>query len=123
MPINNKLRRTQAPSLPFKLIFGLGVSLTLIASQFSPAAAQNSTNEGYQSNERDSLYGDGTFGDLNPMDFIHNAKFRQSRNAQEFDQDSQVQINNSALEFKQQQQQRILEFQNNNNPAEPEENN
>lgn len=113
MPIKSKLQST--------LVLGLGISLTLIASQFSPAVAQN-TNEGYQTNERDSLYG-GTFGNVNPMDFIHNAKFRKSRNAQQFNQDSQVQIDNSALEFKQQQQQRILESQSDNTPAEPEENN
>jgi hypothetical protein len=100
------------------LILSLGISITLIASQFSPAIAQ-STNEGYQSNERDALY-DGTLGDINPMDLIHNAKFRQSRDAGQFSQDSEVQINDSASEFKKQQQQRILESQSQPTPNEAE---
>ena len=103
MPIKNKSQST--------LVLALGVSLTLIFGQMTPAVAQfgNSNNEGYQSNERDSLYGESSFGDFNPMDAIHNLKFRNSRNSEEFSQDSQVQINNSASEFKRLQQQRILD--------------
>lgn len=115
MPIKNKSGSS--------LILGLGVSLTLILGQLTPAVAQigNSTNEGYQSNERDSLYGGGSLGSLNPMDLIHNLKFNSGRSTEEFNQDSQVQINNSASEFKRLQQQRILDSQPNTTSTEPEE--
>ena len=114
MPIKNKSKST--------LILALGISVSVIFGQINSAIAQtgNSGNEGYQSNERDALYGGSTFGDFNPMDAIHNLKFRNSRNSEEFSQDSQVQINNSASEFKRLQQQRVLESQSNNDSDKPE---
>ena len=114
MPIKNKSRST--------LIFGLGVSLTLIFGQLNPAVAQtsNSADQGDQSNEIDPLYG-GTFGNLNPMDLIHNSRFNNGRSSEEFGQDSQVQINDSASEFKRLQQQRMLQSQPNTTPTKPEE--
>lgn len=115
MPIDNKSK--------LSLIFGLGVSFTLILGQLTPTVAQTGTsaNEGYQSNERNSLYGGGTLGDINPMDLIHNLKFNNGRSSAEFNQDSQVQINNSASEFKRLQQQRILDSQPNTTTTAPEE--
>jgi hypothetical protein len=87
----------------------------------TPAAiAQTSdpANEGYQSNEQDSLYGEGLTG-INPLDLIHRAKLNNGRNAAEFDRDSQNNLNNSASEFKRLQQQRILQ-QNQATPTTPE---
>jgi hypothetical protein len=72
------------------------------------ALAQNQDNEGYQSNEQDSLYGDGISG-INPLDLIHRAKLNNDRSTEEFDRDSQNHLNNSASEFKRLQQERILQ--------------
>lgn len=77
-------------------------------------------NEGYQSNEQDSLYGEGLTG-INPVDLIHRAKLSNGRSSEEFDRDSQNTLNDSASEFKRLQQERILQ-QNSpsqTQPAEP----
>lgn len=87
----------------------LGVVLTLAAGFHSPAVAQ-SNNDGYQSNEKDATYGDAPAG-LNPLDLMHRAQQLNGRNAAEFDAESQTQLDNSASDFKRQQQQKILEQQ------------
>jgi hypothetical protein len=81
------------------------------------AQNQDPANEGYQSNEQDSLYGEGISG-INPLDLIHRAKLNNGRNAEEFDRDSQNTLNDSASEFKRLQQERILQ-QNSPSPAQP----
>ena len=48
---------------------------------------------------------------MNPLDLMHRAQQLNGRSAAEFNQESQVQINNSANDFKRLQQQRILEQQ------------
>lgn len=103
MLINNKLAQ-----LGFAL--SLGVTLTFISGLTSSALAQNqeSDNGTYQSNEEDATYGNGV-GGLNPLDLMHRAQQLNGRSAEEFNEESQVQIDNSASEFKRLQQQRILE--------------
>ena len=93
------------------LVFGLGLALTSVAGFNSFAVAQSSADDlGYQSNEKDPTYGDAP-GGLNPLDLMHRAQQLGGRSAAEFNQESQVQINNSANDFKRLQQQRILEQQ------------
>lgn len=93
------------------LAFGLGLALTSIAGFNSLAVAQSNADDlGYQSNEKDSTYGDAP-GGLNPLDLMHRAQQLNGRSATEFYQESQVQINDSANDFKRLQQQRILEQQ------------
>ena len=90
-------------------ILGLGTMFTLLFStNFALAQVGESENNGYQSNEQDAIYGDG-IGGLDPIKLMHRAQQMNGRSAEEFNQDSQGQINNSASKFKQLQQQRILE--------------
>lgn len=100
-----------------QLNFGLGLAVALAALN-APAYAQPVTgNEGYTSNEKDSLYGDAPAG-LNPLDLMHRAQQMNRRNATEFNEESQTQINNSVSDFKRLQQQRILEQQSQDAPTE-----
>lgn len=93
------------------LAFGLGIALTTVTGFNFLAVAQSSAdNLGYQSNEKDPTYGDG-LGGLNPLDLMHRAQQLNGRSADEFNQESEVQINNSAADFKRLQQQRIQEQQ------------
>ena len=88
-------------------VFGLGIALATVAGFNSLAVAQSSAGDlGYQSNEKDP-----TYGDFNPLDLMHRAQQLNGRSAAEFYQESEVQINNSANDFKRLQQQRILEQQ------------
>ncbi|BAZ44446.1 hypothetical protein NIES4102_14550 [Chondrocystis sp. NIES-4102] len=88
----------------------LGIILTLIASINLPVQAQSSDNEGYQTNEKDTTYGD-TPGGLNPLDIMHQAQQANRRSAAEFNAESQGQLDASVSDFKRLQQQRILEQQ------------
>ena len=100
------------------LVFGLGIALATVAGFNSVAVAQSSADDlGYQSNEKDPTYGDAP-GGLNPMDLMHRAQQLNGRSADEFYQESQVQINDSANDFKRLQQQRILEQQQPTTPVE-----
>ncbi len=103
MPINNKLAQ-------LGIALSLGVTLTFISGLTSStlAQAQQSDNGSYQSNEKDATYGDGVSG-LNPLDLMHRAQQLNGRSPEEFNEESQVQLNNSASEFKRLQQQQILE--------------
>ncbi|GAB4530792.1 MAG: hypothetical protein Tsb0014_13780 [Pleurocapsa sp.] len=87
----------------------MGISWSVIYGAIAPANAQYTTNnDGYQSNEQDATYGQGISG-LNPTELIHRAKLQNSRSAEEFSQDSQSQLNDSASDFKRQQQEMILQ--------------
>ena len=95
----------------FGLSLCLGIALTLITGLSSSAFAQIPTDDqGYQSNEKDSLFGNST-GGLNPLDLIHRSQQFGGRSAAEFEEESRGQINNSASDFKLLQQQRMLEQQ------------
>ena len=100
---------------------GLGIILTLAAGLNSSTFAQSQyeRDNGYQSNEKDSIYGDAP-GGLNPVDLIHRAQQQNRRSTSEFEADSQGQLNNSVSDFKRMQQQKILEQQQ--SPTEPAEN-
>ena len=101
------LRNNRQPQ--FVLSLSLGLTLSLIAGLSSSAFAQIPTDDqGYQSNEKDSLFGNST-GGLNPLDLIHRSQQLGGRSAAEFEEESRGQINNSASDFKRLQQQRILE--------------
>lgn len=104
-----KFKNNQAGRVSLSL--GLGIVLTLIAGLNSSALAQTGTDDqGYQSNEKDSLFGDAP-GGLNPLDLIHRSQQLGGRSAAEFEEESRGQINNSASDFKRLQQQRLLEQQ------------
>lgn len=100
---NNRLHRTG---------WAAGIALVAIAGLNSAVLAQSSTgaDDGYQPNEKNGIYGDAPAG-LNPLDIMHRAQQTNGRSADEFDRESQAQIDNSASDFKRLQQQRILEQQ------------
>jgi len=95
-----------------RVALSLGVAFTLVFGFSISAQAQSgSDNQGYQSNEKDNgVYGDSPSG-LNPLDIMHRAQQIRGRSATEFSEESQLQISNSASDFKRLQQQRILEQQ------------
>ena len=97
---------------PLNVLLSLGIITTLIPGYTTFALAQYTVKEepGYQSNERDSLYGDGFTG-INPLDLIHRANLSNGRSIEEFNQESAGYIQNSASEFKLLQQKKILEQQ------------
>ena len=99
------------------IILGLSIACTL--SLMSPTFAQYRDQEdgAYQSNEEDPM--SGTLGGIDPIDLIHNANLSTGRSAEEFNQDSQTQIENSAEEFRRLQQERMQ--QDNSAPASTEE--
>jgi hypothetical protein len=94
------------------ICWSVGIALVAIAGLNSAVLAQSSTgsDDGYQPNEKNGIYGDAPAG-LNPLDIMHRAQQANGRSADEFGRESQVQMDNSASDFKRLQQQRILEQQ------------
>ncbi|WP_013323735.1 hypothetical protein [Gloeothece verrucosa] len=93
----------------FTLCLAFGTTLGIVASYSSSASAQlipNSKNPEvkYQSNEENSSV-DNSLGGLNPLDLIHNANLRRSRDASQFQEDSDSNLNQAAQDFKRKQQQ------------------
>lgn len=87
----------------------LSVSLLCLASWLylvAPSQAQfnNSDGANFQPNEYDTLTGPSG---LNPMDFIHRANFGTMRDSQQFQNDTNQQINDAAADFKRQQQEQL----------------
>ncbi len=91
------------------ILLGLGV-LALVSGYSTAVKAQYQVNDdpGYQSNEKDSLTGDGITG-INPLELIHRANLSNGISAEEFNQNSAGRIQDSASSFKLLQQQKILE--------------
>ena len=101
---NNKLNK-------ITISLGLGVILTLVAEFNSSTYAQSRyDNEGYQPNEKSTVFGDAPAG-LDPIDLMHRAQQSNRRSAAEFNEEYQGQLDSSVSDFKQLQQQRILEQQ------------
>ena len=88
----------------------LGALATLLAGFNSSTLAQSryEQDNGYQSNEKNSVFGDAPAG-LDPVELMHRAQQLKGRSQAEFEADSQGQIDNSVSDFKRLQQQRILE--------------
>lgn len=85
----------------------LSLTLCCFASWFyllSPALAQidSTDNPNYQQNEYNSMTGPGG---LNPLDLIHRVNMGTSRTSEQFQSDSQQNLDNAATDFKRQQQQ------------------
>ena len=100
--------------ITLSLTFSLALVLSPGIQQPTLAQFSNSNSDGYQSNERDPLYGsDGI--NLNPMELMHRAGQMNDRSGEDFDRDSQQNITNSAADFRKQQ----LERMNNQKPQSP----
>ena len=92
-----------------QIAIALGLGLTVALGVTAPASAQsNNLDEGFQSGDRDALYGDGITG-INPLDLIHRANLSGGLSAEEFNEQSQGQITDSAAEYKRLQQEKILQ--------------
>ena len=110
---------------PSKLILSLSLSATFtLVTGFNAATLAQSKYEqdnGYQSNEKSSIFGDTPSG-LDPVELMHRAQQSNGRSAAEFEADSQYQLDSSVSDFKRLQQQRILEQQDSTNEASQESN-
>ena len=97
----------------YRLTLSVSLGIVFSSSLIAPAMAQyrNQEDSGYQSNEENPM--SGTLGGIDPIDLIHNANLSNGRSAEEFDQDSQQQIQNSAEEFRRLQRERMLQQHNN----------
>ena len=94
-----------------RLTITLGLGVACSFGLMMPVFAQsNDQNDNFQSNEKDPM--SGTLGGIDPIDIIHNANLSTGRSAEEFNQDSQLQIQNSAEEFRRLQQERMLQQNN-----------
>lgn len=118
--MNNPTKLTKmrsALTLSLTFVSTLGLMLSVARSTLAQSASSQDLPQSYQTNEKGSL--SGSFGnDFNPFDLIHNARFANGRSNEEFDSDSNQNIDDAALEFKRQQQQLILEkTQPSNNSA------
>lgn len=92
-----------------QIAIALGLGLTVALGVTTSVGAQaNDPDEGFQSGDRDALYGDGITG-VNPIDLIHKANLSGGLSAEEFREQSQGQIQDSAAEYRRLQQERILE--------------
>ena len=102
-----------------QIAISLGLGATITLGVTSPVRAQyvDPNDRGYQSGEKDALYGDGITG-INPMDLIHKANLSGGLSAEEFNEQSQGQIQDSAAEFKRLQQERMLQQYRNQNQVE-----
>ncbi|NEO26658.1 MAG: hypothetical protein F6K03_07115 [Kamptonema sp. SIO4C4] len=107
----------------FSLTLGFFLSLLLpfAATASLAQTSPNATNEGFQQNERDSIF-EGENG-LNPLDLIHRANMGNRRSMGEFRQQTERNINRASEEFRRQQLellQQQLEQDPNATPASPE---
>lgn len=102
-----------------QISLSLGLGLFVALGVTSPASAQyvDPNDRGYQSSEKDSLYGDGITG-INPMDLIHRANLSGGMSSEEFSEQSQGQIQNSASDYKRLQQEQMLQQYRNQNQTE-----
>ncbi len=94
--------------------FLLSVAPITVAQEYQPEGLLQPNTEGgeFQKNSVDSL-GESSFGGgFDPLQLIHNHNLRRSRGGAEFAEDSEVNLNNAAEQFKKLQQQRLLEQQN-----------
>lgn len=95
----------------FKILVSIIISLGFITIADNSVNAQGINNNGqpqpFQSNEKNPLHGDG----INPLDLIHNANFLNSRNGEDFAEDTNRNLDSAAEDFKQQQKKRMMEMQ------------
>ena len=93
------------------IALGLGIACSLSLVNPTIVRSQNPDEGNYQSNEKDSLYGDSTLG-IDPMQLIHQYNLSTGRSAEEFSEESRTQIKNSAEEFRRLQRERMLQQYN-----------
>lgn len=94
------------------ITLSLGVALTIVSGWRATASAQYQSleDDGFQSNEQDAMFGGGSNG-FNPLELIHRANLSNGRSLEEFNSESETNIENSASEFKRLQRERLLQQQ------------
>ena len=107
--------KNQLSQIAVALSLGIAVALGVNFPARSQYVEPN--DRGYQSGEKDSLYGDGITG-INPLDLIHRANLGGGLSSEEFDEQSQGQIQDSASEYKRLQQERMLQQYRNQSEVE-----
>jgi hypothetical protein len=106
------------------LTLGLGFAFTLASGLNRATLAQYKTpeNDGYQSNEQDALLGGNSSSGFNPLELMHRINQMNRRGMDEFNHDSQMNIQNSAEEFKRLQQERFRQQEQSPSPESTTEN-
>jgi hypothetical protein len=87
-------------------IFGAILFGTALFASSAIAQISGANQSGYQTNER-STTGDSTLGNFNPLNLIHNANLQRSRGPGQFQEDSRIELDRAAEEFKRQQRERL----------------
>ena len=107
------------PLWQLSLSLSLGITLSLLSGWKVNTLAQYQAPEddGFQSNEQDSLLG-GQSNGFNPIDLIHRANLSNGRSLEEFNSESETNIKDSASEFKRLQQERLRQHQSSPNSGE-----
>lgn len=82
-----------------------------VRAQFTSPNSDTNPNSGFNENERNEGQSEIFKGGLNPMQLIHNANLKRSRDGGEFADDTQTNLSRSAEEFKRQQRQRLEQTQ------------
>jgi hypothetical protein len=85
----------------------LGLATTLFSTE-SLAQVSADPDAGYTNNERDPMMGEGG---LNPLQMIHNARFRNNRSMQEFYQDQNRNLDAARNNLFRQRQQLLQNYQ------------
>jgi|GEM_PF-6605829 len=88
-------------------VMGLTLLLLLVREGMSQAAPVVTTNDSTAPNNSVNPLTDGLGGGLNPMDLLHKVQTTPSRGSDEFDSDSQKNIETAADKFKKQQMQQM----------------
>ena len=90
----------------------IGVALNFISGWSTTAYAQYQApqDDGFQSNEQDSMFG-GSASGINPLELMNRIQLSRERSLEEFSDDSATTIKDSASEFKRLQQERLNQQQ------------
>lgn len=110
------LNNSQLNRLTISLSLGM-IATVLVGLNSTSFAQSRNDNDGYQSSEKSTLFGDSPSG-LDPLELMHRAQQLKGRSAAEFNADSQGELDSSVSDFKRLQQQRILEQQQPISPSE-----
>ena len=82
-----------------KISLNLGLGLAIASTIANPSMAQLDDDNVYQRNESSSILG----GDenFNPFDLIHNSRLNNGRDSEQFQSDSDKNIDNAAADYRQ----------------------
>ena len=82
-----------------KISLAMGLSMTLISTLAAPSLAQAKDEDVYQNNESSSIYGGNE--NFNPFDLIHNSRFNNGRNSEQFQAETNENLDDAAANYRQ----------------------